>query len=128
MLFQNDEDNGRCLLIPNITSNEFEFYFAEAYGHNFFYYYVPKNYDKKFFDYTVGIIVSISKNNGTFSAVVEQYDLSVENGIAYDSNHNTWYIDFDSKLISICFPDSIVLQSGEELSNYFTFEEIAYNP
>ena len=111
------------LTIPVLKSSEFKFYQVLIREHSYAYYYVPVDYEKGYFSYNLGIFVSIANGNGTFAAVMDQFELTPVNGIAYDESRNTWYIDKDGRCLDIAFPKSIPVTTEEELYSYFEFEE-----
>ncbi len=88
------------------------------------YEYVPVNYSEedRSFSYET-ILVTISRKKDTFDALMDQLDLTPENGAAYDAEDNTWYINKENTAVSIKFSDDRIVSSAEELSEYFVFEK-----
>lgn len=122
MYGNNDE---KYTIIPKLMTNEYELYNIVADLNTTIYYYEPSEPDESFDDNTIS--VSIWEGDGSYILLSSEQPTETD-GIAYNSKYNYWVIDHNSRKIAISFPDSIVLQSEEELGNYFTFEEIAYNP
>ncbi len=113
------------IVIPVLKSKQYELYFIEAHscGYTYFYYYVPVNYDKQYFNYDVGIVVGWNDVDDSFAIVMDQLDLTPVHGIAYDSERNTWNLDMGGKCLDVRFPESTPVTTEEELYSYFEFEE-----
>ena len=116
-------DGFLSVTVPVLKNSNYIFYFAEKNEYTYIFYYVPKNFSSPSFEYESGIVVYMSRENGSFSAVMDQQDLVAEDGIAYDESNNEWHMDVDGKSLSVLFPESLPVTTEEELYSYFEFEE-----
>ena len=69
------------------------------------------------------ITVVIRTNDSSFVTTMESEGWIVEDGYFYYEDKNIWCINHNGKLITIHFPDTIVLESFNQISEYFVFEE-----
>lgn len=110
------------IVIPNLQSSEYRFMHMFVDEYNYQYYYVPLDYSDAHFRSDVGMIVYVSRTEGSFEGVVNQFELTPIDGVAYEPSDNRWIIDNDGKEIAIFFPDNVILQDASEIADYFTFE------
>ena len=94
-------------------------------AYNYLYYYRPSSSaeGEMYFDAQIGISVSISREENSFQAVIEQCNLSADAGMAFDSKNNSWIIDNEGKAIHISFPQSVSVDTVEKLNELITFEQ-----
>lgn len=118
----NNDANPISIVVPTLQSSEYRFMHMFVDEYNYQYYFVPLDYSEGYFDSDVGIQVLVSRTEGSFEAVMEQFELTPTNGTAYEPSHNFWIIDNDGKNIAIYFPPNVILQDASELNDYFTFE------
>lgn len=111
--------------VPVLKSEQYELYYIEAHssGYTYFYYYVPVDYEKSFFDYDVGIVIGWTNQNGSFASNMEHDGLTPKDGVAYDADRNTWNLDVDGQLLYVEFPKTLPITTEAELYSYFDFEE-----
>ena len=109
--------------VPILQTDDFVFRAVKENEYAYFYYYEPVGESPKFFSYETGIVVTVDKGN-YFSAVVDQFDLTVKDGLAYRPERNEWYMNDEGKCISIRFPKGLFVLNATELSRYFQFEKV----
>lgn len=118
------------ILYPVLLSEDFDFYMAENLESQYIYYYAPHDgfgsNQINFIDYKVAIVLYISKGGITFESATAQCGLTPNDGFAYDETDNFWHIDYDGTWIGVRFPENVVLDDPEFISDYFLFEE--YKP
>lgn len=120
--------DGPPIVIPTLNSSDFRFFAVEVREYSYSYFYHPSDPsimrfpDTPFFDSESGIRVSVSRTEGSFEAVMAQNELTPTDGMAYDPEHNDWFVDIDGYSVSVRFPDTVVFEDADELSGYFTFE------
>lgn len=110
------------IVVPKLQSSEYRFMHMFVDEYNYQYYYVPLDYSDAHFRSDVGMIVYVSRTEGSFEGVVNQFELTPIDGVAYEPSDNRWIIDNDGKEIAIFFPDKVILQDASEIADYFTFE------
>ncbi|MBQ9086998.1 MAG: hypothetical protein IJY47_07425 [Clostridia bacterium] len=121
-----EEDLTRhTVAVPRLVSEEFRFMYVEVNEYNYLYHYVPLHDQKAYFDYSEGIVVSVSREEDSFDIALRQMGLSAENGMAYDEKNNVWYLDRNGRRVAVTFPSDTVVSTAEALGQYFVFEEIA---
>ena len=112
------------LTVPVLQSDDFVFRAVQVNEYNYLYYYDLIGTEGSYFDYETGICVAVSKSEISFAAVMEQYNLTPVDGKAFNAKYNEWILNDGGKRISIDFPDDLIVETAEELNNYFTFEKI----
>ena len=119
----NDKTTYRTVITPELQTTQYRNVYTENTTYDKIYYYYPKNepYEAPYFDYKIGIVVTISHSSDTFDAVMEQLDLTPVDGRAFNPSNNTWYIDCAGKRVSVRFPDSIDAGNADTLDQYFKF-------
>lgn len=112
------------LTIPILQSNDYSFSYVEVNDTQYMYFFTPiDSRPEDILTYADVFGIYVSKVDNSFDIVMKQHDLTPVNGIAYSAERNAWYIDNNGRRIRIEFPDTIVLESADQLSEYFTFEE-----
>ena len=111
------------IIIPILVSESFQFFGVEVNKYSYRYYYVPMNYESDYFDNSLGIIVTMSREKDSFNIVMEQFDLLPENGVAYDELNNRLFLNMDNKAVMIIFPESLRIKNEDDLNEFFNFEE-----
>lgn len=119
----NNMDEPQSVTVPVLKNSNYIFYFAEKNEYTYMFFYVPENFSAPSFDYECGIVVYMSRESESFSAVMDQHGLVAVDGMAYDESNNEWYMDINGKKLSVLFPKSVPVTTEEELYNYFDFEE-----
>lgn len=124
----NTEIFSPSIKIPVLETEDFVFSHVAANDYNFRYYYVPadESADMISFDGSTGIIVCVSREENSFSAVMAQHGLTPNDGKAYDTQRNIWYLDSNGKNIYIAFPPQIIIEDPAQIEAYFTFTD--FNP
>ena len=121
-------DGGYYVNTPVIVN---EGYFLRgAYAHDKVYEFIISPMDeldehRSNVDYKTSIVVQVKKSYTSFAAVVNQYGLDVDNGVAVRHTtygYSQWLTDFKGRAISIYVPDSLGVEKIEQLSDYFVFE------
>ena len=120
-----EQSSAEVLLVPSLLIPEYSFLQVNANEHIIKYYYAPMDYQKTYVDYNEVILVTVAREQGTFDAVVEQYQLDVEDGMAYDAQRNCWHIDQDGYRVTVKFPESMVVDAGEDVKGMISFEWIS---
>jgi hypothetical protein len=113
----------QTLTVPVLKLSAFEFIHVEITDQHYEYYYLPVDYDKDWFSTSHGIIVTVSREVGSFEGWVSQLDLTPIDGIAYDETRYEWIINVEGKGVSVDFPETFPITTKEELYNCFVFEE-----
>lgn len=132
LLSTNEAEN---LVIPTLQIDDYGLEYVDVHPNCFRYSFLPlerlasqdRVVDPK------DIVVVIKTSQIDFDAQMEsmksripvedEHGLTIYDGFAYRKKHNTWYINHNGTFISIVFPDTIVLESADQISEYFTFEE-----
>ncbi|MBQ3153784.1 MAG: hypothetical protein IJB88_00990 [Clostridia bacterium] len=132
LLSTNEAEN---LVIPTLQIDDYGLEYVDVHPNCFRYSFLPlerlasqdRVVDPK------DIVVVIKTSQIDFDAQMEsmksripaedEHGLTKYDGFAYRKKHNTWYINHNGTFISIVFPDTIVLESTDQISEYFTFEE-----
>ena len=118
----NSTDGETSITVPILKSTDFVLHHIAVNEYYYFYYFISVDYEKPYFDYDHGILITLSHGK-SFSSIMDQHDLTPVNGIAYDGSRNTWYLDKDGKCLDVAFPASLPVTTEEELYSYFDFEE-----
>ena len=81
--------------------------------------------DENLFMNYISVIVSMEDENG-FEEYVQQHSLTAVDGVAYDDRgiNNIWVFEVHNCCITVQFPQTIFLESFEEMSDYFDFEKL----
>ena len=99
------------LVVPVCKTGEFTFIRATENEYNYFYYFMPADMvsdspsvSPSFYD--VGIQISLSKSNGSYTAVLDQFGLTDRGGKAFHAHGDQseiWYINYDGHDLSVRF-------------------------
>ena len=127
ILSQNNLSTIEELPVPVLKNENYRLYFVEVNQYSIFYYYVPVDWKGEFVDYDVTFVVTVSKQENSYFAALEQAEISDRDGYAYDSNKNTWYINYNGKRISVLHPTEHHIGSREELLACFAFDFYSVN-
>ena len=112
------------ITIPNIKSDKYIFLHMEVNKYNFKYYYGPENTgENKKFDYDTGIEVSVSREDNSFLTVLNQLDLTDLDGLAFDTDRNTWHINNEGRCVTVRFPKTEIVDTVDLLYEFFEFKE-----
>ena len=112
------------IIIPNIKSDEYVFIYMEVNKYNFKYYYGLANTEKNTeFDYDTGIEVSVSREENSFLTVLNQLDLTDLDGLAFDTDRNTWHINNEGRCVTVRFPKTEIADTEDLLYEFFEFKE-----
>ena len=115
---------GSCILIPELVSADWELSLVEVNEYSFFYYYVPSDDTENPKSMSSEIVISVSRSNGSYQGVMEQYDLVPQEGFAYYEKPDTWIMNNDGKRVSISFPENVNIGSAKEIETYFLFKTV----
>lgn len=119
------------LVVPVCKTDAFTLILAEENDYNYFYYFMPggavsdlPGVPPSFYD--VGIEISLSKSDGSYAAVLDQFDLTDRNGRAYYERRDEviWYINYNGHCLSVSFFNAAALQDPEDfrtISDLFEF-------
>lgn len=121
--------------IPFLLNDSYGMEYVDVYPTGFYYSFLPlerfasqdRVADPK------AIVISIDREQSDFAESMERISsaipieqeqrFTIYDGSAYDKKLNKWYIDYHGRTIAIDFPDTIILESADQISEYFTFEE-----
>ena len=121
--------------IPFLLNDSYGMEYVDVYPTGFYYSFLPlerfasqdRVVDPK------AIVISIDREQSDFAESMERISsaipieqeqrFTIYDGSAYDKKLNKWYIDYNGRTIAIDFPDTIVLESADQISEYFAFEE-----
>ena len=119
------------LVVPVCKTDEFIFVRAHENEYYYFYRYMPTGTvsDSSGISpslYDVGIEISLSKSDGSYAAVLDQFDLTDRNGRAYYERRDEviWYINYNGHRLSVRFFNAAALQDPEDfrtVSDLFEF-------
>ena len=119
---QNNLSTIEKLPVPVLKNENYRFYFVKVNRYSIFYYYVPTDWKGEFVDHEITFVVAVSKQENSYFSALEQAEISDLEGYAHDSNHNTWYINNNSKRISVSYPSEYHIGTKEKLLDCFTFD------
>ena len=112
------------MTVPVLKSTEYKFRCVEIRDFGYMYYYVPADAkETRYFDSDTGITIIIMKSEKSFEAQVKQEGLTVVDGLAYNSEKNTWHINNDGKRTTIKFPKTETIDTSDLLYEFFGFKE-----
>lgn len=119
------------LVVPVCKTDEFIFVRAHENEYYYFYRFMPTGTvsDSSGISpslYDVGIEISLSKSDGSYAAVLDQFDLTDRNGRAYYERRDEviWYINYNGHRLSVRFFNAAALQDPEDfrtVSDLFEF-------
>lgn len=119
------------LVVPVCKTDAFTFVRAEENDYYYFYRFMPTDTvsDSSGISpslYDVGIQISLSKSDGSYAAVLGQFDLTDRNGRAYYERRDEviWYINYNGHRLSVRFFNAATLQDPEDfrtVSDLFEF-------
>lgn len=119
------------LVVPVCKTDEFIFVRAHENEYYYFYRFMPTGTvsDSSGISpslYDVGIEISLSKSDGSYAAVLDQFDLTDRNGRAYYERRDEviWYINYNGYRLSVRFFNAAALQDPEDfrtVSDLFEF-------
>ena len=125
-------DNGDSpnLTVPRIVNDNIRFASMHVNYYSCFYYYVLSGHEIKHdnvFNNDSTVRVTIHKQRGFFEAVLNKYNLTAVDGVAYhkDDTNNSWYIHNDGYMISVEFPLSLTFGDTVDIFDYFSFELVS---
>ena len=109
------------LVVPVCKTDEFIFVRAHENEYYYFYRFMPTGTvsDSSGISpslYDVGIEISLSKSDGSYAAVLDQFDLTDRNGRAYYERRDEviWYINYNGHRLSVRFFNAAALQDPED--------------
>ncbi len=108
--------------VPKLQAKEYELYHMCVNEFNYVYNFAPKDKSDVKRTNKRDIYVYVSRTDYTFDDYVSEKHLTPINGYAYNEELNEWVIDDSNGMITVTFPDDIVLTAPEQISEYFTFE------
>ena len=121
---QEGELAGKAILRPVPQSEEFSLYHVLEY--------VPlsENYVYEFVSDGGAVRIHVYNGQDSFANFLENHDSQFgehktyvrKSGAVYAKDSNSWFVDHDGRLISYDLPESITLETPEELEKYFTIE------
>lgn len=120
------------LVVPVCKTGEFIFIRATENEYNYFYYFMPADTVSDLPSvppslYDVGIIITLSKSNGSYAGVLDQFGLTDRGGKAFHAHRDQskiWYINYDGHDLSVRFFNPGALDDPEDFStvtNLFDF-------
>ena len=109
------------ILTFDLIGEGFKLLCLEVNQYSFQYYYVPFGTDK--FDYDTGCVIAVSREEDSFAAAMAQFQLTPDGRVAYDSSHNTWYVDHNGKWIYLALPEGITLDRTQVADVYLSRQE-----
>lgn len=116
------------LTIPVLQTDEYCFHSVIVNEYNYmFHYIIADETADTLRDSDTELTVYISREEDSFNAVMEQHGLTPIDGVAYNERNNGWYLNDKGKRIVISFPNNTVLESSDQISEYFTFEEYGFS-
>ena len=121
------------LVVPVLNTDRYRFVMAEENDYNYFYYFMPasaasgsQGLPPSFYD--VGIEISLSKSDGSYAAVLGQFDLTDRNGRAYYEHEHRdeviWFINYNGHDLAVRFFNAASLRDHENfrtVSDLFEF-------
>jgi hypothetical protein len=120
------------LVVPVLKTDRYRFVMAEENDYNYFYYFMPasaasgsQGLPPSFYD--VGIEISLSKSDGSYAAVLDQFDLTDRGGKAFYAHRDQskiWYINYNGHRLSVRFFNAAPLRDPEDfrtVSDLFEF-------
>ena len=127
-----DEEGMDFLVVPVCKTDAFTLILAEENDYNYFYYFMPGDTVSDLPGvplslYDVGIEISLSKSDGSYSAVLDQFDLTDRGGKAFYAHWDQskiWYINYNGHRLSVRFFNAAALQDPEDfrtVSDLFEF-------
>ena len=114
----------RVMLVPHSVSETLEFGYIEAYANSFCYFFHTYTQDASGTEIKREMTVNVAKNEECALMWLESEELTMTEGVAYDEYHNTWIVDVNGTCVKIRLLNNIILESADEIYEYFTFEEI----
>jgi hypothetical protein len=120
------------LVVPVCKTDAFTFVRAEENDYYYFYRFMPTDTvsDSSGISpslYDVGIQISLSKSDGSYAAVLDQFDLTDRGGKAFHAHGDQskiWYINYSGHCLSVRFFNAAALQDPEDfrtVSDLFEF-------
>lgn len=107
------------LVVPVCKTDRYRFVKAIENDYNYFYYFAPAGWVSgenapSFYD--VGIIVTLSKSDGSYTGVLDQFGLTDRNGRAYYERHDevNWFINYGGHRLSVRFFNTQSLSDPED--------------
>ena len=127
-----DELEMDFLVVPVCKTDEFIFVRAHENEYYYFYRFMPTGTvsDSSGISpslYDVGIEISLSKSDGSYAAVLDQFDLTDRGGKAFYAHRDQskiWYINYNGHRLSVRFFNAVALQDPEDfrtVSDLFEF-------
>lgn len=118
------------LVVPVLKTDRYRFVMAEENDYNYFYYFMPasaasgsQGLPPSFYD--VGIEISLSKSDGSYAAVLDQFDLTDRNGRAYYEHEHRdeviWFINYNGHDLAVRFFNAASLRDPE---NFHTVSDL----
>lgn len=121
----NGNTKSKTIPVPKLISQNYKFSFAEDNVESFVYYYVPSDYNRKDFDYSEGLVISISKLENSYNIWINQTNAIEKDGIACysDTASDMLILNSNGVGVSIQFPKKLkILDSPTKIHEYFHFE------
>lgn len=127
-----DEEGMDFLVVPVCKTDEFIFVRAHENEYYYFYRFMPTGTvsdSSGIFPslYDVGIEISLSKSDGSYAAVLDQFDLTDRGGkafYAHGDQSKIWYINYNGHDLSVRFFNAAPLRDPEDfrtVSDLFEF-------
>lgn len=127
-----DEERMDFLVVPVCKTDAFTLILAEENDYNYFYYFMPGDTVSDLPGvppslYDVGIEISLSKSDGSYAAVLDQFDLTDRGGkafYAHGDQSKIWYINYNGHRLSVRFFNATPLRDPEDfrtVSDLFEF-------
>ena len=118
------------LVVPVLKTDRYRFVMAEENDYNYFYYFMPasaasgsQGLPPSFYD--MGIEISLSKSDGSYAAVLDQFDLTDRNGRAYYEHEHRdeviWFINYNGHDLAVRFFNAASLRDPE---NFHTVSDL----
>ena len=118
------------LVVPVLKTDRYRFVMAEENDYNYFYHFMPasaasgsQGLPPSFYD--AGIEISLSKSDGSYAAVLDQFDLTDRNGRAYYEHEHRdeviWFINYNGHDLAVRFFNAAPLRDPE---NFHTVSDL----
>ena len=114
---KSSKDDVVSIVVPELKYDKYEFKYMSV--NDYSYYYVYKPFSVTEYDHDYELSVSVIKILLDFSD-----DAVTIDGALYDPHDNRWRIYYYNSYIEVKFPKHLVLDSPDDIADYFTFTRI----
>ncbi len=112
---------GVTVTVPKLETQDFTFFMVEADEDAYDFYFVPVDFLGEKFDHSSGIVVSVSRAEGSFTKVIRDFNLTQNETEVHDEYHNVWYLNYSDRTLKIAFPEGEIVENIEVINQYFSF-------